>query len=128
MIEFNNQEDQNIWSCLEDFDFSEYPDVSKLRIELYLSIMKSIGTCSRCVNFDKSASFCRLLSFSTASFERCSDFSPVEQEDEGAFEIMSEEFRREQENLNNFSRIRKYQRMPRKPHKEEKTDVSKDRE
>jgi hypothetical protein len=127
MIEFNNQEDQNIWSCLEDFDFSEHQDVSKLRIELYLSIMKSIGTCGSCVNFNKGESFCNFLQTATSSVERCSDFVPVEHEAESAFEIMSEEFRREQENLSSFSKIRKYQRMPRKPHKE-KTDTSKDKE
>jgi hypothetical protein len=128
MIEFNNQEDKNIWSCLEDFDFNEHPDVSKLRIELYLSLIKSIGTCGQCVYYKKDESFCSLLSTKTAAFERCSDFTPVEHEDESAFEIMSEEFRREQENLNSFSKIRKYQRQPRKPHKEEKPNTSKDKE
>lgn len=128
MIEFNNQEDKNIWSCLEDFPFDEYPDVSKLRIELYLSIMKSIGTCGRCVHFNKGESFCNLLSFGTAAFERCSDFTPVEDEDGTAFDIMSEEFRREQENLSSFAKIRKYQRQPRKPHKEEKPSAPKEKE
>ena|SRR5882724_5979111 len=120
MLEFNNIEDQNIWSCLEDFPLNDYPDLTKLRIELYLSLIKSIGYCGRCEWFNKSESYCNLLHFKTAAHERCSDFEAVENEDENAFDIMSEKFRKEQENLNNFSKIRKYQRMPRKPHKEEK--------
>ena len=120
MLDFSNMEDQNIWSCLEDFPFNDHSDISKLRIDLYLAIMKSIGTCGRCSSFNKQDSFCNALKIHTGVTERCSDFTPVEHEDESAFDIMSEAFRREQENLNSFSKIRKYARMPKKPHKEEK--------
>jgi hypothetical protein len=122
MIEFSNSEDQNLWSCLEDFDFSEHTDVSKLRIELYLSVIKSIGYCGRCSHFNKIDSKCNLLGILTSSYDRCSDFSQAETEEENAFDVMSEEFRREQENLSNFGKIRKYQRMPKKPHKEDKPE------
>jgi hypothetical protein len=123
MVEFNNNEDQNIWSCLEDFEFSDNQDVSKLRVELYLALIKSIGCCGSCVNFSKADSFCSLLLFNTSSYERCSDFERVEEETDSAFDIMSEEFRREQENLSSFTKIRKYQRMPHRPHKEDKAET-----
>jgi hypothetical protein len=112
MIEFNNSEDQGVWACLEDFDFNNYPDYSKLRIELYLALIKSIGYCGSCTAFTKQTGYCSTLKIFTNAFERCSDFDAVEEESESAFDIMSEEFRREQENLNNFAKIRKYQRRP----------------
>ena len=112
MVEFNNNEDQNIWSCLEDFDFSGNADVSKLRIDLYLALIKAIGSCGSCVNFNKADSFCNFLKFKTSSYERCSDFERIEEETDSAFDIMAEEFTRDQENLKSFSKIRKYQRRP----------------
>ena len=53
-------------------------------------------------------------------YERCSNFESVPNEDESAFDIMSEDFRREQQNLNNFARIRKYSRRPNIIRKENK--------
>ncbi len=133
MIEFSNQSDMNVWSVLEDFDFDEYPDICKLRVELYLAIIKSIGYCGSCTYYNKQGSHCSLLDTKLSSYERCSNFNKVEQETESAFDVMSEEFRREQENLSSFAKIRKYQRRPNiirkddpKPIKEDKLPKNKE--
>lgn len=125
MIEFNNDEDRNLWSSLEDFKFEDFSNISNLRIELYLALIKSMGYCGKCKYYNKQSNFCSLLETKLSPYERCSNFESVPNEDESAFDIMSEDFRREQQNLNNFARIRKYSRRPNIIRKENKKSKDK---
>jgi hypothetical protein len=118
MTEFCNPEDQKIFECLDNFDFSGVPGAQGLKNELYLALVRALGYCSHCTAYARGTSRCSTLGVLTGGFERCSDFEPNETEEESAFAIMSKDFREEQERRLDLARIRKYHKMPRKPHKE----------
>jgi hypothetical protein len=114
-----NEEDRNLWSAIETFDFDDYGNMAQLRVELFKEILKKIGTCSQCASFVKSNNYCKTLKITTGAQERCSDFDSRDEETETPFAIMNEDHMRQQEYLKTMPLIKKYVRMPTKPHKEE---------
>lgn len=119
MIDFDslNEEDKKIWKSLESFEFqnaTDEDDLSKLRFDLFKSILHSIGKCSRCTAYIPDKSFCSVLKTSTGRNERCSDFEAVEEEEETAFDIMTEEYQEKERIKFTEPNILKYKRNKKK--------------
>jgi hypothetical protein len=106
--EYHNDEDANLWACLEAFDFGKRRSKSGLRLALYRDIVNSLGYCSLCKSFVKSKSWCNMLSTPTSGSDRCCDFERVESDGRQAFDVMAEPFVEEQQRMVDAVKLNKY--------------------
>lgn len=119
-LENLNEEDKKIWAVLSDFNFYEFVDHEELRPEsdlrhdLFKTLVKALGKCSKCTAFIPDRSFCSVLKTSTGPNERCSDFEAVETEDKTAFDIMTEDYQEAERIKATEPAILKYKRNKKK--------------